>query len=184
MNKNKLSFKVLLDSYNTSSFTGTQFNASYYVDFKRYIVNNEDLDKSYYVYASFESMGNIQSSNEITNENLYLLSINFNKGNNIIQYATPSRPVKNICYIIPVDESYERGVAATGSVATYTRFRLKDKQQMPTVVKNIRSINAINLQVIVAGTNATIPVTYPNNIFTPTTPNNSKYTCILTFLEI
>ncbi len=45
MNKNKLSFKVLLDNHNAPSFTGVQFNASNYIDFKKLIVNDEDLDK-------------------------------------------------------------------------------------------------------------------------------------------
>ena len=34
MNKNKKTFKILLESYNTASFTGTDYNAAYYVDFK------------------------------------------------------------------------------------------------------------------------------------------------------
>ncbi len=45
MNKNKLSFKVLLDSFNDDSFAqGTHFDWSYYVDFKSLIVNDADLD--------------------------------------------------------------------------------------------------------------------------------------------
>ncbi len=73
MNKNKLSFKVLLDNHNTASFTTeSQFNASYYVDFKKLIVYDEDLDKSYYVYVTFKTMGNFVTSNAISNENLFL----------------------------------------------------------------------------------------------------------------
>ncbi len=171
MDKNKLSFKVLLDNFNTSSFTiGSQFNANYYVDFKKLIVNDEDLDKSYYVYVTFKSMGFGTATTGISNDHLYLLSIDFNKGSNTIQYTTPSRPNKNICHVIPINESLERG---TSTVFVY--FELKDNQQMPTVVNNIRSINTINLEVIEADTYTT---------FTPTTPAASKYTCILTFVEM
>ncbi len=175
MNKNKLSFKVLLDNFITSSFTGAQYNASYYVDFKKLVVNDEDLDKSYYVYVTFRTMGNLVTNNSISNDHLFLLNIDFNKGPNIIQYATSSRPIKNICYIIPIEDSLERGVSNT---QVFTCFHLKDSDHKPTVVNNIRSINSIKLQVIEADS---------YNIFTPTTtgaPNNSKYTCILTFVEM
>ncbi len=176
MNKNKLSFKVLLDNFNPSSFTGTQFNANYYVDFKT-LVDNEDLDKSYYVYVNFRSLAQYYTYTEITNDNLYLLHIDFNKGPNTIQYTTPSRPMKNISYILPVEDLLEKGTAPAGGTAVHTRFNLKDNQQKPIVVKNIRSINTINLQVIKANT---------YTIFTPITGNlqYSKYTCILTFVEM
>ena len=53
MNKNKKTFKILLNSYVTSSFTGGQFNARYYVDLTDVISNDADFDKSYYVYVTF-----------------------------------------------------------------------------------------------------------------------------------
>ncbi len=65
MNKNKRTFKIFLDSFNTASFTGTQFNASYYVDLKTVISNDEDFDKSYYVYFSFRTIANTQTNNNI-----------------------------------------------------------------------------------------------------------------------
>jgi len=175
MNKNKLSFKVLLDSFNDASFasSGTQFDRSYYVDFKQLVVNDADLDKSYNVYASFRSIASTVGLNGIRTDKVFLLNIDFNKGSNIIQYTQSTRINKNISHILPISCSLERG---SGSVYTY--FDLKDNDQMPTVVNNIRSINTIKLQVIEANTYV---------IFTPTTtgaPDNSKYVCILTFVEI
>ncbi len=172
MNKNKLSFKVLLDNHNAASFTGAQYNASYYVDFKKLIVNDEDLDKSYYVYVTFKTMGNFVTSNAISNENLFLLNIDFNKGSNIIQYATPSRTYKSNIFILPIVDSLERGVASN---QVFTYFDMKDSDYRPMVVNNIRSINTIKLQVIEADT---------YDIFNPSLAYLSKYTCILTFVEM
>jgi hypothetical protein len=176
MNKNKLSFKVLLDSFNDDSFVSgsPQFDRSYYIDFKSLIVNDADLDKSYNVYVSFRSLGATYNTNGIRTDKVFLLNIDFNKGFNIIQYTPSTRTNKNISHILPVSSSLERG-----SSVVFTYFDLKDNNQMPTVVNNIRSINSIKLQVIEANTYV---------IFTPVTgaaaPDNSKYVCILTFVEI
>ncbi len=87
MNKNKLSFKVLLDCFNDDSFTGPQFDRSYYVDFKSLIVNDADLDKSYYVYVTFRSLEATYSTNGIRSDKIYLLNIDFNKGLNTLSYC-------------------------------------------------------------------------------------------------
>ena len=112
MNKNKRTFKIFLDSFNTASFTGTsQFNASYYVDLKTVISNDEDFDKSYYVYVNFKTLMATQGVSGITSESrIYLLNIDFNKGLNTISYGG-TRPIKNICHILNVktsDEDYQK----------------------------------------------------------------------------
>ena len=147
MNKNKLSFKVLLDNFNPDSFTGPQYDASYYVDFKSLIVNDADLDKSYNVYVTFRSLSAGYGSNGIRSDRIYLLNIDFNKNTNIIQYQPSTRPNKNICQILPFSVSLERG-----STVPYTYFYLNDGDQTPTVINNIRSINSIKLQVLEANT--------------------------------
>ena len=89
MNKNKKTFKIFLDSFNTASFTGSsQFKASYYVDLKTVISNDEDFDKSYYVYVNFRTLSNSQGNTGVTTDSrLYLLNIDFNKGLNTISYG-------------------------------------------------------------------------------------------------
>ncbi len=69
MNKNKRTFKILLESSNTASFTSVAnnpYNASYNVDLKTVISNDEDFDKSYYVYATFRSRSDNKASNGVT----------------------------------------------------------------------------------------------------------------------
>ena len=38
-------YKIVLDSYDTISFIGTQFDVSYYIDFNKIIINQEDFNK-------------------------------------------------------------------------------------------------------------------------------------------
>jgi len=77
MNKNKKTFKIFLDSFNTASYAGTsQFNASFYVDLKTVISNDEVFDKSYYVYVNFRTLAAVQGASDIaSNARLYLLNI-------------------------------------------------------------------------------------------------------------
>ena len=49
-------YKIVLDSYDTTSFIGTQFDASYYIDFNKIITNQEDFNKPYKLYISITSV--------------------------------------------------------------------------------------------------------------------------------
>jgi len=166
MNKNKRTFKILLDANRTDSYTGNQFNASYYVDLRNIIVNNEDFDKQYHMYCSFRSRGDHIVNNEISTNEVFLLDINLNKGINTYQYT---QPYKNMSFILPVSVSNEL------SATPQTYFYLKEIDNMPVFINNIRSINFINLNVYKAST---------NTLFDPILDYNSYYVCILTFVEV
>ncbi len=143
MNKNKkTSFKILLNSYVTASYTGTQFNAKYYVNLTDVISNDADFDKSYYVYVTFRSRCAAIATNKLENTDSFYLNIDFNKKSNISQYQQQNKTIKNISYILPVMTTLEKG---TTTVNTF--FYLKDKDQKPTIINNIRSINFITLNV-------------------------------------
>ena len=45
----------MLDSADYTSFSGDEYNASYFIDLSRVIRNKEDYDKSYYMYCTFIS---------------------------------------------------------------------------------------------------------------------------------
>ena len=169
MNKNKTTFKILLNSFITTSYVANNnnhYNAKYYVDLKDVINNDEDLDKSYNVYVSFRSTG-AALSNGINNADTYLLNIDFSKMSNTVQYQQQNKPNRNICNIIPVSITLER------TASTTSLFDLKETEQNPTKINNIRSINFITLNLITADTYETFAMS-----------SGSKYVCILTFLEI
>lgn len=164
----KRSFKVVLDSYNTNSYTGSEFNAHYYIDLLRLINDDKAYDKQYYIYCNFLSKAENITNNQITTTNNYTLSLNFNNtSNQLYQYDQ----TKNYSFNIPVENLTDTGGAI------HTLFKLNDNTQQPLFIQNIRNLTKINLQVY--------QNTAPNvqTIFNPSTPNNSKYICILTFVE-
>jgi hypothetical protein len=173
MNKNKKTFKIFLDSFNAASYTGTQFNASFYVDLKTVISNDEDFDKSYNVYVNFRTLAAVQGASGIaSNARLYLLNIDFNKGLNTLSYGG-TRQMKNICHILNIKTTDEDSLETVPVMLTY--LELKDSDQMPSVVHNLRNVNTILLQVLTSDN---------FSIFAPGVPANSRYCCILTFVEM
>lgn len=164
----KRSFKVVLDSYNTNSYTGSQFNAHYYIDLLRLINDEEAFNKQYYIYCNFLSKAdNIASNNIITTTN-YTLSLNFNNtSSQLYQYDQ----TKNYTFNLPVENLTDTGTAI------HTLFKLNDNTQQPLFIQNIRNLTKINLQVY--------QNTPPNTqtIFNPADLTKSLYVCILTFVE-
>lgn len=165
----KRSFKVILDSYNTNSYTGTQFNANYYVDLVRLISDEEAFNKQYNVYCEFITRPDSTTNNDINIGFNYTLSLIFNNNpNQTYQYEQS----KSYSFLLPISNVYDTNVPP----ASHTLLRLDDNNQKPLFMQNIRNLTNIKLQVykINAGSQA---------IFNPSIPDNSKYICNLTFVE-
>lgn len=168
----KRTFKIVLDSYNTNSYTGTQFNASYYIDLPKIINDESAFDKSYKVYCNFQTIANTANNSEIGLSSLYALSLNFNGigGLQVYQYDQS----KNFDFNLPVINLFDTAVAPNAQ--SHTLLRLNEMDQNPIFLQNIRNMTYINLQVYKY--NSSTPA-----IFNPNTPDASKYLCILTFVE-
>ena len=65
MNTIKKTFKIMLDSNNTASWTGTLYKAVYYIDLNQIITNNDEYCKSYYMYCTFLSESADNTANSI-----------------------------------------------------------------------------------------------------------------------
>lgn len=160
-------FKVVLNSYETNSYIGSQFNASYNVDLKKIISSDESFDKQYKVYCSFITKSENIANNEISSTDIYTLSVGFNNvGVNSYDYTM----YKNQSFILPVVNCTDTGGAI------HTLLQHTDNDSQPMFIQNIRNLNEIHISV------------YKNTIasqsvFEPATPNNSKYICVLTFEE-
>lgn len=163
----KRSFKVVLDSYNTSSYTGSQFNANYNVNLLRLLNEESAFDKPYYVYVNFMTKSESIANSQITSTNIYSLALQFTgKANQLYQYDQS----KNFSFTLPVYNIQDTG----GTMHNY--IKLIDREQRPMFIQDIRNITNILLQVYQCNTTS-------ETIFNPTTPDNSKYICILTFVE-
>jgi hypothetical protein len=163
----KRTFKVVLNSYIAGSYEGQQFNANYYVDLQKFINDEATFDKQYKVYCTFVSKSESIANNQITSTNMYTLAVNFN--NNGIQVYNYNMS-DNYDFILPIQNITDTG----GTVHTF--FNLQDINQRPLFIQNVRNLTNINIRVNQINTTA-------SSVFNPTTPDNSKYICILTFVE-
>lgn len=149
-NSIKRTFKVILNSAATNSYSGTnKFNLTYYVDLTHIIFDNEAFNKSYYMSfnmqsTSFTSGG---ASTNVTPIGNYCVHIDFGKGLNVFQY----NQVKNTS-----------GILGFGYDVTSTPpkiyFDTKNSDNAPVFVQNIRDISQININILdlsVGGSGAT-----------------------------
>jgi len=163
--RNKKTFKILLDSNHGASYTGsTIFNATYYIDLTKLLTKQEDFNKPYLMYCTFKSRADTIANNGVTNNEVYFLTIDLYKGYNLYQYNNRSG---NTVYIVPVSYSLEAAVSQT-------YFDLKDNDSKPVYISDLNNVSKIYLNLSNASSSAT---------FAPTTPANSKYVCLLTFVE-
>ncbi len=97
----KKSFKIVLDCTSLDSYSGTQYNANYYIDLSKVIRNREDYDKSYYLYCTFISETNTADTVDIITTILYTLTLKLsNKFNNIYQYTNNNNLYS---FVLPVN---------------------------------------------------------------------------------
>lgn len=177
VNKNaKRTFKVFLNSASTNSrypVDGTNlYNSNYPIDLTHIIFTEEDFDKNYLMYCDFVScaeMANVGATQPST-MNIYTLHIDFGKGLNIYQYNQS----KNPSFIIPVENIVE--VNAVPTTMNMSRFNLTSDRQEPVLVQNIRNLNVVNLNMLIASTPGAV-----NTSYVGTTGVN--YICVLTFIE-
>ena len=159
----KKTFKIVIDSYNTNSYTGPLYMAIYFIDLNHIITNNDDYSKSYYMYCTFISEAGDNTTNLINSTSVYTLHIDMGKAINVFQYKN----VKTPSFIVPVLTILNEASANS----PYTSFYLKDSDQRPVFINNMLNVNYIAINVNNASTNST------------TTAVNTNYVCCLTFVE-
>ena len=91
-------YKIVLDSYDTASFIGTQFNATYYIDFNKIITNQEDFNKPYKLNISITSISAYTSESGFTvNTDLFYYSVDFSKQlTRSSNFNTTRRPITGV----------------------------------------------------------------------------------------
>jgi len=157
----KKSFKVVLNSLNLNSFTGTELDADYFIDLKNILRNKEDYEKSYYIYCTFITDTNSSTLIGLSSTDIYTLILNFsNKCSNIYQYNNNNL----ISFVLPIQVN----PSDNGAGAPHIGLILQDKDQRPLYIENLYNINNIKLQVL------------DNNVIST---SDLSYVCILTFVE-
>ena len=158
----KKSFKIVLDSDDTTSFNISEYDANYYIDLTKVIRNVEDYNKPYYIYCTFISSTDSAATSNMSSTLLYTLTLNLsNKFNNIYQNNN-----KNLfSFILPVQVN----PSDDGAGGPHVGFFLQDKDQRPLYIDNLHNINNINVKVLQNGS-------FCNAV--------NSYICTLTFVEV
>lgn len=157
----KRAFKVVLDSNLAVSWSGSQFNATYVVDFKNVVREAWRLKKAYYMTFSFVSMADTAAVTGISNANVYTLHIDMGKGQNIYRYSNVKVP---------------SGIVRVDTQGTNLLFNAKPTDNEPVLIDNLLDVNAITVNLIATATNTT---------FVPGTGGaaGTRYVCILNLQE-
>jgi hypothetical protein len=169
--KARKTFKVVLDSNDTNSFTGNQFNATYFIDLNKIIFDNEDYDKCYEMTVRFVSRSGDPSVTLLNMNTTYTLYIDLGKGVSTYQFRN-QRPISAVLSVMNDFTSYTSTVCPTF-------WDTKDSDNAPSLVSNLRNISAIGLTVMQSSNNAIF-----NSANNATINTNTKYICVLTFREI
>ena len=167
----KNQIKVILDSFNTASYTGRQYDATYIVDFNRIVMTQSDLDRPYLMSIAFRSKESASATNTIVNTDIYQLAIDLGKGMNCVY----NRNQYNICGLLQVGN----GFTSYSGTACPTFLYCLEQDNQPVMIKSLRGVNNIRLSVIQSSNNTIFNSTDDNTI-----NNSSKFVCILTFTEL
>jgi hypothetical protein len=164
----KKSFKIVLNSYDTTSYAGIQTNASYFVDLKNVLRDPEDFKKAWNMTYCLKSVSAASSSNQITPTKVFSLSINLGNAVNVLQYKN-SQPYVGLLNV-------NNDFTAYTSTACPTFFDTKESDNKPIFIDDLKNVNFINLTINDV-TNAVIHDAA--NAYTA----SNRYVCILTFEE-
>jgi hypothetical protein len=159
--KPKKIYKVNLVSFDTTSWTGSLYNATYFVDMKKIVKDIADYDKAYKMTFSFKSF---EDANVLTTE-IYGIHIDMGKAVPITQFSTTDRLYTGI---LTQDAWFGRGIGY---------FSTKPDDNDATYYSDIRNIDTITIRVFRVNANLQyVPAT------SGITPKN--YFCQICFEEV
>ena len=167
----KKTFKIVLDSNQTASFTGNQFDATYTVDLTKILPDQIDFERPYEMTFMFRSRAGTGLTTLLDQSTVYTLCIEMGKGFNVIS-STPSR---NIVGILPVNNDF----TAYTSTNCPSFWDCKASDNESVLIRDLTGVTNIRLTVIRADTNNVF-----NSINDGTVNTNTKYICVLSLKQL
>jgi hypothetical protein len=159
--KPKKIYKVNLVSSDTTSWTGSLYNANYIVNMRSIVKDVEDYGKAYKMTFSFKGL---EDSNVLTTE-IYGIHLDMGKAVPITQFTTTNRLYTGL---LGQDAWFGRGIGY---------FSTKPDDNDGTFYSDIQNIDRISIRVFAVNANTQyVPAT------SGTTPKN--YFCQICFEEV
>lgn len=145
----KKNFKIWLDSNNASSWTGTQFDARFYVDFNQCVREAWRLNSSYKMTFSFISKASTFAVGTVSSTNNYTLHIDLGQGTpTMYRYSSVRTPAG----IVRVDDAGSGVWTVTAGVADVpVYFNSRPEDNEPVFINNLKNVNGIFVNLIQAG---------------------------------
>jgi hypothetical protein len=172
----KKNFKIWLDSNVATSWTGTQFDAKFFVDFNQCIRETWRLNSSYRMTFSFISKASTFAVGGVTSTNTYTLHIDLGQGTPTMYRYTSVRTPSGIVRVDNAGSGVWTVTAGVADVPVYFNARPADNEGV--FINNLKGVSTIALNLIQVGT-GTFNSADNAGINTAT-----KYVCCLNFQEL
>lgn len=174
----KRSYSVVLDTNITASYSGSQFNANFYVDMNQIVRDASRLKKPHEMTFEFVSRSSFFAVSGITSTSVYKLHIDLGKGTPTIYQYNPVRSPSGIVRVSSEGVGVYVNPAAAASFDIPVYFNSRPKDNEPIYISDLTGITTINLALNQSG------VGIFNAADDATINTNTKYVCILTFKEL
>lgn len=172
----KKNFKIWLDSNVAASYTGTQFDARYFVDFNQCVRETWRLNSSYRMTFSFVSKASTFAIGTVSSTNVYSLHIDLGQGAPTMYRYTAVRTPSGIVRVDNAGSGVWTVTAGVADVPVYFNARPADNEGV--FINNLKNINQIALNLIQVGTGTF------NSADNATINTATKYVCCLNFEEV
>ena len=165
-------YKIILDSYDSVSYSGDQYNAHYFINMNEVIKIPADLDKKYIMDVMITSVSALSTESGFNPTILYGYNLDLGKNTNAYQFNNKHLNCSGVLRFENNFYSYS-SVTVGGNTTYITPLNIKvdDKD---FYIGTLRNINYIKFQV---------SSVFDNTQFVPTNVVNSRYNIVLTFRE-
>jgi hypothetical protein len=172
----KKNYKIWLDSHNTNSFTGPQFDARFFVDFNQCIREEWRLKSSYIMTFSFLSRASTFAVGTISTNNTYTIHIDLGQGTPTMYRYANARTPSGIVRVSTEGSGVYTTTVGVCDIPVY--FNAKPNENEGVFINSLVGVNNININLIQAGVGTF------NGANDATINTNTKYICCLNFQEV
>ena len=174
----KKNFKVWLDSNNAASWSGTQFDAKFTVDFNQCIRETWRLKSSYAMTFEFVSISSTFALGTVSSSKTYTVHIDLGQGTPSMYRFNGARTPAGIVRVSTDGVGVYTNVAAATAFDIPCYFNSKPLDNDRVFIDNLLNVNSININLIQAGSGTF------NSADNATVNTNTKYICCLNFQEL
>lgn len=144
----KKSFKVWLDTNNTASYSGPQFDARFTVEMNNLITEPWRLKSSYEMTFSFKSISSLFATSGITSTKLYKCHIDLGKGTPSMYQYNATRIPSGLVGVSSEGVGVYTNVAAASSFDIPVYFNSRPLDNAPVFIASLDGISIININLI------------------------------------